>query len=158
MSINPTLIKQPNNWSCIAVAFAMALDISLNEFIDRVGHDGGEVLCGDGSESGHRRGFHVQECIAVALELGKSVTPFEAVPVISHYTEIHVLRKGGNESSFLKVLYTTSGVVTGRGANYPHAVAYTPQVVLDPKGIIYPNLLRNMPLNTFTPQCAWIIR
>ena len=73
------LQHQPNRWSCMATAFAMALDIPVVEFINRIGHDGSEIVC-PADEPGGRRGFHSQECITVALGFGLAATQIELFP------------------------------------------------------------------------------
>ena len=62
--------------------------------------------------AGGRRGFHVQECIDVAIALGVSVTPIEAFPRHSPTVgmdPIAIRFPEGNEARFRRTIETTRG-------------------------------------------------
>ena len=48
---------QPNRWSCMATAFAMALGIEVSKLIDSIGHDGSEIVEANLELEPLRRGF-----------------------------------------------------------------------------------------------------
>jgi hypothetical protein len=70
--------RAPNSWSCTPTAFAMVLSIDVARLVEMVGHDGSEIYWPDLPSPLSRRGFHIQEMIEVADQLGWSVTPFDA--------------------------------------------------------------------------------
>lgn len=74
------LIKQPNRWSCLPTAFAMALDVPLEDIIAYVGHDGGELKWPALPEPFCRRCFHIQELVNYCYAKGVAVIPFETYP------------------------------------------------------------------------------
>ena len=129
--------RSPNRWSCLPTAFAIALGVSVREVIERIGHDGSEVAFPGLPEPERRRGFHIQECIDVAIALGVSVTPIEAFPRHSPTVGMDpiVIRfPEGNEARFRRTIETTRGVLTGRGLRSRHAVAYDHRLIIDPNG------------------------
>ena len=74
------LIRQPNKWSCSACAFAMALNLTLEEFINQIGHDGSEIWFPELFEPLCRKGFPFPECIQICLLNGLNVTPVDFKP------------------------------------------------------------------------------
>jgi len=60
------LQTQPNNWSCMVTAFAIALGVPVDYIIKILGHDGSEIIFPDLPEPECRRGFHIQEIIDFA--------------------------------------------------------------------------------------------
>jgi|WetSurMetagenome_2_1015567.scaffolds.fasta_scaffold263931_2 hypothetical protein len=150
-----------NSWCCMPAAFAIALNVDVLEFIQRIGHDGGEIIWPSLKDPCRRRGFHIQECIDVASKLGFSVTPFEMFPrhapaePVPAYTVVF----GGTEEAamrrFASIVYRTRGVLTGYTSAAGHAVAYDQGTVYDPRGIkfAYDQCARY----SFTPICAWSI-
>ena len=78
------LQKQPNRWSCLVTAFAMALDTPLDELIRLLGHDGSEIIFPNNNDPHNRRSFHPQEILDVAEEYYcKTFIVYEATPTIS---------------------------------------------------------------------------
>lgn len=141
---NMKLIRQSNSWSCLPVAFAMALDCTYQEVIDAIGHDGSEIVFPALPEPERRRSFHIQELIRVAVERGYAVTPIVARPVL---TPDLVNRLTLDQRDFaIKQMVGRSGVCTGRGVIRNHAVAWNGSEYLDPNGLTYP------PSPAFTPE------
>jgi hypothetical protein len=143
------LQKQPNRWSCLPTSFAMALDISVEPFINRIGHDGSPRVWDNLPEPKCRRGFHIHGCIEVADRLGKSVTPFELVPMHAPTMSVEPIRVTftDNLARFKRVISASRGVITCLG----HAVAYENGVIYDPAGRMQPFDLG------INPICAWRI-
>ena len=126
---------KPNRWSCMVTSFAMALGVTIQDLIGLIGHDGSEVAFPHLDEPTRRRGFHQQECIRAAWNLGFSVTPIEAYPVIASAdgSQNCVVAFGDqNWDSFNRFIRTTRGVLCCRTKKCHHAMAYDHGVVLDP--------------------------
>jgi hypothetical protein len=133
----------------------MALDLSVGEMLERIGHDGSNIMWPDLPEPRCRRGFHTQECIRVALLLGKSVTPveYEARLAPGDVEPLVVYQR----EYFHKLLNTSLGVVTGvvghNGSAKGHAMAYCQSFVADPTtGIVTCGLP-----DGFRPTCLWVV-
>lgn len=131
------LIKGTERWTCLGVAFAMALDMPYAELVERVGHNGSEILWPNLPEPLCRRGYHVQEMVRLAYNLGKRVTQFAGCYAVTPDGEHrHIV----SQEDFLEViLKSNSGVLTGRGARNNHAVAWDHVAgkIYDPVGAIY---------------------
>jgi hypothetical protein len=132
--------SKPNRWSCIPTAFAMALDIPVDEFIRAIGHDGGEVICPDLAEPAGRRGFHEQECVTAALARGFACTPIEFTPASLFLNKrlrpiefpAGATNFGGNRDRFAHHVNTARGVLTGMGGRTRHAVAFDHGLICNP--------------------------
>lgn len=164
------LQTKPNRWSCLATAMAMALDIDTEQFYELAGHDGSEIKFDWLPEPQQRRGFHIQEAIHVARQLGYSATPFELIPRIApSYTtpsrsgfqySIPVHYGGGDDPEVNKKIFdellATTGVVecvTAHG-NW-HAVAFHNNQVYDPDGKTFPYSMENFYSRSLYPQRLW---
>lgn len=158
---------QPNQWSCLPTAFAIALDMPVDEFLRYLSHNGSEIIWPQLSEPGCRRGFHIQECIRVLDRLGYTVTPFEAVPCHAPSMDLPPYRLlfGGSELAALKqfeiIINSSFGVLTGL-SRVGHAVAYERGTVCDPSLPIVNGIYRYSSeeclKHTFIPLCAWSIK
>lgn len=144
------LQHSPNRWSCLPTAFAMAVGIPVSDFLIKLGHDGSELKNPDMPEPLCRAGFHIQECLYVALDLGIKFTPFEMVT-----------RQGISETrSWVKpwtdkvhrLMADHRGVLLGRGRKNMHAVAWDGERVYDPSIGIY-----FLPSIHFAPNTFWLI-
>ena len=131
---------KPNRWSCVVTAFAMAIDIPVTDFIREVGHDGSELIVPFAPEPSGRKGFHVQECITVALAHGFAATPIELFPS-SRYVGDHIKSItfppathtcDGNWERFTAHIYSGRGVLTGAGRSTFHAVGFDRGEIHDP--------------------------
>lgn len=71
---------KPNQWSCLATSMAMALEITTQDFYKVAGHDGSEVVFPWLVDPLCRKGFHIQEAVHVARQLGFACTPMELMP------------------------------------------------------------------------------
>lgn len=121
-------LKNPNAWSCLPTAFAIALGVSVEAVIATVGHDGSEITHAGLPEPLNRRGFHPQEMIKMCLQDDMSVTPIELAPQSIASRQIphspKVFDTGGWDW-FTENLFYSTGVIEcrtpmGRG----HAMAY----------------------------------
>lgn len=156
----------PNAWSCLPTAFAMALDLATHDFIRLIGHDGRAEPY---KLPGLKAGFHEQECIEAAQSLGYACTPVEILPCITPNADgsetrcIYFGDEDGNWARFLHHLHEADGVITGvytggvqlRG----HAVAWShlERMIYDPKGGRTYDL-DGSKVNHFLPRCFWKIQ
>lgn len=144
---------KPNRWSCLPTAFAIALQRPVAELIKRIGHDGSEILWPDLPEPRCRRGFHTQELVSVAWNLGFSCTAIECCPSLTPDGK-RLARVEFSASRVDEFLKSTSGVVTGAGKRCHHAVAYHHGCIYDPDGKIYPHT--EMAAEHFLPHKLFI--
>lgn len=162
------LQRKPNRWSCIATAFAMALDIPVAEVFRIVGHDGSEVVFPELPEPIGRRGLHLQECLDVCRQRGFAATPVELFPMIrptlmpGHKPGPDVVVRFGqtddaNWQRFTQLIRTTSGVIEGIGRRSMHAVAYRQGQIFDPEGDQYDYSRTACEERDFFTRTAWRI-
>ena len=155
------LQRQPNRWSCLPTAFAIAFDTPAEVFIEHIGHDGSEIMWPQLKEPMRRRGFHVQECIDVATRAGFAVTPFEMIPRHAPaypVPAVSILFGGSLDAAyvrFARIIDASTGVITGHGCNTGHAVAYERGMILDPRGERY--RFCACETHDFIPICAWTL-
>ena len=128
---------QPNRWSCLPTAFAMALDISVKEVIDIIGHDGSEIIFPQFKEPACRRSFHIQEMIDVCMLRDVAVIQIEVDPVSCvKENSFYKVPVSDTRLDYYLSLYT--GVFVGVGSmNTPHAVAWSGRQIFDPNGTVY---------------------
>jgi hypothetical protein len=84
-------LKKYQLWGCMATSFAMAYDMTLDEFYQSVGHDGSEIVYPELPEPMRRRGVHPNECVLVGLQNGCAVTPFEVHSQLQASQDINAL-------------------------------------------------------------------
>jgi len=140
----------------------MALDIPVSVMLRRIGHDGGAVVDESSPEPLCRRGFHVQECVAVAISLGFSATPVELFPSIrccnNQCFPVLFGTEAKNWERFQSLIDTHAGVITGRGKRCPHAVAFANGTIFDPDGHVYPYCRAFCEARGFYTQCLWLVQ
>lgn len=126
---------QPNCWSCLPTAFAMALDVPYKDILAFCGHDGSEIVFPDDVELG-RRAFHAQEMMMFAMYRGVFVTPIEMRPrSVNKYGVLYSLPPQG--LYVRDFLGSHSGVIAGRMQGNSHAVAWDGNLIYDPNGTTY---------------------
>jgi hypothetical protein len=157
--------EQPSKWSCLPTAFAMVMSTPAHLVVESIGHD-------------DQRGFHVQECLTVALSLGWVFSPHEFNPmmdqvkcrnprcdfgnvmvsphVVTECPECHgtgAWNLSPRITPLVDLMAWHHGVLTGRlqGADGHHAVAWDCklQKCLDPRGIV-------IGLESFEPDTFWL--
>ncbi len=107
--------------NCLAIASAMALGISYNQLIKEIGHDGQAIIFPDLPDPGCRQGFHIQEIIDVAIDLGVAVTPIEALPFSTPDGQ-KTFGVNFKIKRFQNHLKNARGVITGMKKKWRHAV------------------------------------
>lgn len=153
-----------HHWACLPTAFAMALDVPVEEFIRLIGHDGSEIVCPSLAEPAGRRGFHEQECVSAALALGFACTPIELIPnsaFLGGHTRPIEFPPGtqnfdGNRDRFAKHVDRSRGVLTGMGRSTRHAVAYDRGLICNPdNGTMYCFSFEDCEARSFYPSSLW---
>ena len=138
------LIKQPNNWSCMAASAAMILNVTLQDIYEYVGHDGSAIVFPDLPDPICRKGFHSQEILDIVHCFGCSMTPIEVEPwQTSNGTNEYKIEKWGlfkdNKNRLDYYMKHFSGILEGKAKNHWHAMAWDckTQRIYDPAGLIY---------------------
>lgn len=160
------MIPNPNNWSCVLAAFAMAMEVTTEELVKGIGHDGSQVAFPGLGTPNRLRGFHTQELIVEAIRHGFSATPLERVPVIaSPMPDIRgpiPIPSTERDGLFGRLVFNERGVLTGvNDRRIGHAVAFDRGQVFDPAGPtgrIYPFSFENCERRNFYAQCAWVVK
>lgn len=133
-----TLQLQPNKWSCLVTAFAMALDINVNDLIKSLGHDGSEIKFPELGERG-RRGHHTQEIVDLCIKNGIKVVLIEAAPLGRHVGVEDQFYLTNDEMNFRMAYYLEHyyGVLCGMCSDtVAHAVAWNGESIYNPSGIV----------------------
>lgn len=130
----------------------MCLDLTVEEMVKEIGHDGSEKVF-NLPEPMCRRGHHIQECISVARRMWFSVTPVEFVPCSQSGSERFVLPVNPD----FELAINGRGVLTGRTLTCGHAVAFEHGIIFDPDGYRYKYEGEIHAKYGFYPQCAWVI-
>lgn len=116
----------PNSWSCLPAAFAMALGASVEELINEIGDDGSAITHAGLADPLCRRGFHPQQLIKTCLDRGLAVTEIQLFPQSVPNSTSQPQQVGSTDWGwFQRSIYNTRGVINcrtniGRG----HAMAY----------------------------------
>lgn len=141
------LQRQPNGWSCLPTAFAMALDIPVEKLLRELGHDGSLVVFPEFRDPYCRRGFHPQELVELCYRRHKHVIEFQACPTLVPPTiagvrcrpEMAIYTQEETQSR-MDFLLKRKGVLTGdtRLGKPNHAVAWNGEIIYDPNGSTYP--------------------
>ena len=129
--------RQPNRWSCLPTAFAIAVEMPVAKIIEMLGHDGSRHVFPGAKRP--EQSFHIMELSLLALRLGYSMTPIFETQVTKNRetgeTFTHLL----NLDSLIRGdLRDYRGIITGIFPGGPHAVAYESGIIYDPNGATYP--------------------
>ena len=140
------LQKQPNDWSCLVTAFAMAMGIKVEALIYVIGHDGSKDFFEKVSYPYNKRSFHVQEILDSAIRCFDYVfCEIEFDPCLSgDGIENKKIHDGyTNELRFKSYLDNCNMVLIGIKKLDPigrrHAVAWSAldKKIFDPNGLTY---------------------
>lgn len=128
---------QPNAWSCLPAAFAMALGVLPKDIIEYCGHDGSEILWPDLPEPKNRRAFGLHEMIDYCV--GNLVYPVEITASVAYGVDEEHLIDADGISRLDWYMGCRSGVLIGMIDERPHAVAWNfkKQLIYDPDGLKY---------------------
>jgi hypothetical protein len=148
-------------WACLPASLAMVLDLPFEQVIKELGHSGDERPYADGVTP---KGFHMQECIDIALSRGYSVTEiiayFGSRPSVNSTEQVPTLTLASAVERFNKyVKQCKLGIFSGF-ARHPdksisnHACAWDGERIHDPRGLSY--AFDEAPLKNFLPQTLWM--
>ena len=142
---------QPNEHSCVITSVATLLNVSIEELVRQIGHDGSELI------HGTYRGHHIQEIIDLLDGLHCSLTPIQFEPEYRASLESVAYPLKVREHGRLEQHLEGDGLLTGRRGNIGHCCAYIKGLVIDPmtcsKTIVYPII--DCALNNFFPTIFW---
>lgn len=130
------LIKQPNNYSCMAASAAMLFHYSIEEIYSFVGHDGSQVIHTNLPDPLCFKGIHIQEIIDVADRLSYSMTPIEFEPWQTS-DGVNEYKIQFPEERFWNHLKDNKGLLIGKAKTHWHVCAWSGQHVFDPAGLVY---------------------
>lgn len=129
----------------------MALDCNLQYLLDKLGHDGSEVIWPNLSEPYRRRAFHIQEMIWLARGIGFSVTPFEARPTLQPPAAVSPYEVPPLGDFETLLITTHRAVITGQSPKGSrHAVAWNGSKVYCPSGATYK-------IEEFGIEALWVL-
>lgn len=123
--------RQPNSWSCFPAAFAIALNISVKDLIEELGHDGSEIIRPNKPEPYCFKGWHPQEFYKICLKHGYTVTPFDVEPL--NYDGETIIKMDSDLNYILRMMSISIGVIGGYFApGKLHSVAWDGRYILNP--------------------------
>lgn len=149
-------------WACLPASLAMVLDMSFEEVIRELGHSGDEFPYPESKTT--RKGFHIQECIDVAMMHGFSVTEILAYfgsrpnPESTEQAPTMPLEEAIKRFHYY-IAKCQRGIFSGL-VRHPdksisnHAAAWDGQLIYDPRGLSYE--FNDAPRKNFLPQTLWI--
>jgi hypothetical protein len=126
---------------CVPAAFAMVMGTTMEALIERLGHDGKEVVVRDIPEPACFRSFHPQEFVDLLADDGYACTMYELNPCLQHGGSIinHAYYLGRDR--FFEAMLRGDGVIFGRvnDSSVGHAVAWdsATNTIYDPRGYTY---------------------
>lgn len=131
---------KPNRWSCSVTSWAMALHVPVSELIEKIGHDGGDIIFPSLDEPRCRRGFHPQELVLAAWDYGFACTPIELFPALKTADgghEFHLLSEADCWAPFSNRIKANFGVLEGQCRRCQHSVHFRSGYIFDPDGDYY---------------------
>jgi len=131
--------------SCMLDSLCIVLDINPQYAVKFIGHDGKE------------RGFHSQELIDLADNLGYATTEIQRFPRgvnPNTYETVNINFTEGNEERFVNHLRHEAGIIMGMKLGRPHAVAWLKDHYIDPaNGMDYKLIQhRELAIGIFDPM------
>lgn len=128
------LQKQPTNYTCLITCFAMFLDLTVEELMAKVGHDGSEILFPDVKNQTKYKGHSMDELIDYCLGVGLPIIQIAAQPMIKHpYLEIQYPVFQDSNFRIQKYLELFDGVLCVKLVNGTyHAVVWVDNKIIDP--------------------------
>jgi hypothetical protein len=126
-------------------------DTPLDKFLERIGHDGSNIIWPQLAEPLCRRSFHMQECLLAAFGLGYGFTGFD-LRACGGPNADNLITLDHSER-IRELMWFTPGVILGVGRlGINHAVAWDGEKVYDPCGAIY-----KLETNNLIPKSIYLI-
>lgn len=134
--------------NCILMAFSKVTNLTTDELIRLLGHDGSEIIFPDLPEPLCRRGFDPREFIFPLYLKGMSVIQIDAF--IQRFVN-EKMYQIDNRTNMFFAMKGNNGVLTGinQRGNY-HAIAWINDQIHDMDGSIYG-------LGLFNPDCFYLV-
>lgn len=133
---------ETDNYGCVVASFAMVMDTTIKRLIERVGHDGKNVVAEGVTPPECWRSWHPEEFIDLLLADGFAMTLITMNPMMIHGPQLINHAKFMGQDRFFSALMYGDGVIFGQaGVNgRGHAVAWNREElkIYDPRGRIYP--------------------
>ena len=138
------LIKSDQH-QCVAAAYAMVMDKTMDELFERLGHNGLERILDDDAPPPPAcyRSFHPQEFVDILLDDGYACTMIELDPCLRHGNQlVNHAALLGHDRFFLSLHYGSGvlfGTVGDKTNGSGHAVAWDVETkkIFDPRGYTY---------------------
>ena len=119
----------------------MVMGVSMEELIERLGHDGKEIILEEVTLPNGYRAFHPEEFVDLLLEDGFTATMVTANPTMSHGPMVVDHSQFLGYKRFFDTMKLGSGVIFGvrPSSGLGHAVAWNneTQLIYDPRGKVY---------------------
>lgn len=141
-----------NSWSCLFDCFRYLFDVSEQELLEKLGHDGSQIIWPNLPDPLCRRAFHPQEFIRVGLEYGIAVIGIERTSYSAPTYEAEPMAR-----NFLPPLHYYlehfDGVLTGTclTRDVRHAVIWKNRSLIDPVNVC-------KSVDKFDPEMFWITK
>lgn len=117
--------QQNNKWSCLPTAFAMCMDIDVDELIKMIGHDGSEIVWPQYPDPYCRRSFHPQEIFYAAITLAYSIMEIQEQPIMSPFTGAEPFKIDCGKMP-MNLMCCRVVLIGNNPGRYNHAIAYDP--------------------------------
>lgn len=147
----------PGKEQCFIYSAAMLLNLSAEDVIAALGHDGMVKAWKDLPYPRCFKGVHYQEIQDLCLARGKILATIEAAPQIGHdqLHSVRVFKEPRESTRFLEAIDGRPGLLSGRYNNRllpqeHHCVAWDGKRIFDPNDKI-------MDLDRFDLQYAWLL-
>lgn len=134
---------------CIIYATAMLLNVTPEEVIDKLSHDGMAVWWPEYRDYARYRGHHIDEIVDLMVSYGRTLTPINRRPVQGPIpiAARPYLTETEADSRFNDYFEHTVGLLI----NSTHACAYTHGIIYDPRGMI------NKSWRDYNPIQLWMM-
>ena len=153
------LIKGGNN-QCVIASLAMVLDLSFEEAIEELGHDGLQIVADSEPKPNCYRGVNPQELIDVCQRYNKALVMLETKPMMIHGSTVidhtELIGKGRVQSYLDKFDAVIFGYIGHKSEKRGHCVAWNhkDKMIYDPRGYI----CLNSEESDFTPIQVFILQ
>lgn len=130
-----------NKPQCLVYSAAMVLDISADDLIAEIGHDGLAIWWPEMEGNKKYRGHHIQEIIDCFLRHHKALVPIEYIPAVApegrpDLMMLHVMKN--LDERFWEAIINRKAILIGQNeVGNGHAVAWDGMKIFDPVGKIY---------------------
>jgi hypothetical protein len=132
-----TAYDKPKRWQCLPTTFAMLTGLTPKGVMTYIGHDGSDITHPGLPEPLKRRGFHIQEIIDVAFELGYAMTEIQyyySITPLSTIAGMQIIEGDDASRRFEEHIHESRGILATHTKVGGHSWAYENGIVYDPDG------------------------